>query len=292
MADTTTTNYSLTKPEIGASEDDWGDKLNTNADTIDAQLKNNADAASTADGKAVTAQSGADLSAKKASNLSDLADAATARTNLGLGTAATTASTAYATAAQGAKADSAAPLGSPALTGSPTAPTAPSGDNSTNIATTAFVAGAQSPSAVPDLLIQAVYSDNTAQTAVTAGEKTMPLNTIQRNLLGASLSSNKINGLAAGDYYIQANVLLRSLGDKILTCHLRDVDTDTALVLGGRSEGDYSISTLLIEGVFTVISGHEIDVRANSNASFVDGPARLATLGEDYVTTSVKIWAI
>ena len=43
----------------------------------------------------------------KASNLSDLANAATARTNLGLGTAATTNSTAYATAAQGTLADSA-----------------------------------------------------------------------------------------------------------------------------------------------------------------------------------------
>lgn len=75
MTDATTPNYGWAYPTVGADEAVWGGVANTLYIAIDASLK--------------TVDDGLAARLAAASNLSDLADAATARTNLGLGTAAT-----------------------------------------------------------------------------------------------------------------------------------------------------------------------------------------------------------
>lgn len=48
MADATTTNYAFVLPEVGASEDAWGTKLNQNWSDLDADLKAVSDVANAA----------------------------------------------------------------------------------------------------------------------------------------------------------------------------------------------------------------------------------------------------
>jgi hypothetical protein len=94
MADTTTTTYSLVKPEVGASEDTWGAKINTTLDTLD-DLFDGTTAISPnlstlkIGGTAVTATAAqinvlVDAPLIASNNLSDLASATAAKTTLGL----------------------------------------------------------------------------------------------------------------------------------------------------------------------------------------------------------------
>lgn len=89
MADTTTTTYSLVKPEVGASADTWGTKLNTNLDSIDNLLDG-----TTAIAPNLTALKigGADVTASVAElNVLDGVTATTAEINVLDGVTATTA---------------------------------------------------------------------------------------------------------------------------------------------------------------------------------------------------------
>jgi hypothetical protein len=89
MADTFTAVLNLTKPEVGASTDTWGTKVNADLDLLDGlfdagpvlKLSKGGTGAATAAGARTNLGLGSDATG---SNLSALTNAATARTNLGV----------------------------------------------------------------------------------------------------------------------------------------------------------------------------------------------------------------
>jgi len=155
MADTTTTTYSLTKPEVGASESSWGTKINTNLDSLDDLLDGTtaitpnltagswkiSGVAVTSTAAQINTLNGITSTAAEL-NILDGVTATTAELNIMDGVTSTTAELNYmdgVTSNVQTQINAKANLASPSLTGTPTAPTASSGTNTTQVATTAFV---------------------------------------------------------------------------------------------------------------------------------------------------------
>lgn len=125
MADTNTTNLGLIKPEVGASGESWGGKINDNLDDLDAVFK----------GDGTGTSVGLNVGSGKTLNVTGTLSGGVV-----------------------------APLASPTFTGTPAAPTATPGTNTTQLATTAFVQAARTATLEAAYPIGSIYTNATNAT--------------------------------------------------------------------------------------------------------------------------------
>lgn len=168
-----------------------------------------------------------------------------------------------------------APVASPGFTGNPTAPTQSVGDNSTKLATTAFV---QTALAAINKMTIANYEIPTAtagSSTSTGAWTTVPLNNAVINeIAGATVSSNRLN-LPAGTYELRSflHMMTGSTTGIFGGIRLRDVTNSVTLGSIAHYVAYFSMAPGVLERKVTFAAPVSLELQYySSNANIYLGP--------------------
>lgn len=236
-----TVNYSWDIPDVGADENTWGGLVRTLWTDLDTLLGGvNATEFAILDGATVST---AEL---------NLLDGVTwTLTDLnGLTATVTQLNYVDATSSIQTQIDTKAALASPTFTGTPLAPTAAAGTDTTQIATTAFVAEKFQFAHFRDQRTSGTGGD--ARTATTWSKHTLQTVVIN-NIPSCTLTSSVIS-LPAGTYKIDAGMTFADLSGRDFLIRLRDTTNSVTVAFSNQGNsvntGDGSMVSMV--GVFTL----------------------------------------
>lgn len=194
-----------------------------------------------------------------------------------------------------------ADLDSPSFINNPTAPTQTQGDNSTKLATTAFVQANQTPPqtgvlSVNNLLhIQDQKPTGTSAGSSSAGVQTRTLNTILVDNVGITLNANVIESLPIGDYY--AEILVPACRPNTHKGFLYNVTDANNELIGTSEKQEVSAdnqSWSKISESFSIATIKDFEIRQYINqgvASYGLGQA-VSDGATIEIYTDVKIWKV
>ncbi len=190
-----------------------------------------------------------------------------------------------------------APLASPALSGIPAAPTAAAGNNSTQIATTAFVQAAFTAGSLKYIEIHDEKASGTNDGTFTSGAwRTRVLNTITANDDSiASLNTNQIT-LPAGTYIVDASAPV--MGVDLNQMRLYNITDDVTLLTGTTEnsfaslDGNSVITHAFLSGKFTLPAPKVLELQHRCTSTCTNyGFGYPCSLGTE-VYAVIKFWKV